>query len=270
MLLGLKTFCSFGCLFILLAAMARSQEDNGKLVWIDEFDGKSLDYSKWEIEINAFGGGNQELQIYTDRADNVRVENGLLVIQAHRQRTGIAGTERDFSSGRIRSKRRGDWKYGRFEARMKLPAGQGLWPAFWMLPSDEKYGTWASSGEVDIMEFKGQEVDTLWGTLHHGGSWPRNKHTGLTKKFDGLDFTKDFHVFGVEWEPGEFRWSLDGKIWQVQKEWGTENGSFPQPFDQPFHIVLNLAVGGEFVGPVAGDTEFPAQMLVDWVKVYQK
>jgi beta-glucanase (GH16 family) len=172
-----------------------------RLVWSDEFDGKSLDFSKWEIEVNAFGGGNQELQIYTDRSENVRVANGFLIIEAHRQRTGIAGTERDFSSGRIRSKRRGDWKYGRFEARMKLPAGQGLWPAFWMLPSDEKYGTWAASGEVDIMEFKGQQVDTLWGTLHHGGSWPRNKHTGLTKRFEGIDFTKDFHIFGVEWSP---------------------------------------------------------------------
>ena len=243
--------------------------DTWKLVWSDEFDGKSLDFSKWEIEVNAFGGGNQELQIYTDRSENVRVENGFLIIEAHRQKTGIAGTERDYSSGRIRSKRRGDWKYGRFEARMKLPSGQGLWPAFWMLPSDEKYGTWAASGEVDIMEFKGQQVDTLWGTLHHGGSWPRNKHTGITKRFEGIDFTKDFHVFGVEWETGEFRWLLDGKVWQVQKEWATENGDHPQPFDQPFHILFNLAVGGEFVGPVAEQTEFPAQMLIDWVKVYQ-
>lgn len=262
-------FCSLLCLHF-GAPTAMAQTDAWKPVWSDEFDGDSLDFSKWEIEINAFGGGNQELQIYTDRSENVRLEQGHLVIEAHKGRTGIAGTERDYSSGRIRSKRRGDWTYGKFEARMKLPAGQGLWPAFWMLPSDEKYGTWAASGEVDILEFKGQEVDTLWGTLHHGGSWPRNKHTGLTKKFDSIDFTKEFHIYGIEWEPGEFRWLLDGQVWQVQKAWGSENGTFPQPFDQPFHLVFNLAVGGQFVGAVGEQTPFPAKMLVDWVKVSQR
>ena len=190
-----------------------------ELVWKDDFDGKSLDYSKWEIEVNAFGGGNHELQIYTDRSANVRVEEGMLVIEAHREKTGIAGTERDFSSGRIRSKRRGDWTYGRFETRAKFPAGQGLWPAFWMLASDDKYGTWAASGEIDIVEFKGQERNKLWGTLHYGGAWPRNKHTGETKEFAGIDFTSDFHNYGVEWERGEMRWLLDGKVWQVQKKW---------------------------------------------------
>lgn len=247
------------------------QVPNGwELVWNDEFNGKQLDFSKWEIEVNAFGGGNQELQIYTDREKNVRVEEGVLVLEAWREKTGIVGTERDYSSGRIRSKRRGDWKYGRFETRAKLPVGQGLWPAFWMLPSDEKYGTWAASGEIDILEFKGQETDTLWGTLHFGGAWPRNKFQGKTQKFDGTDFTKDFHVFGVEWEEGEVRWLLDGKVWNVQKEWSSENGEYPAPFNEPFHLVFNLAVGGGFVGEVAPSTEFPAKFLVDWVRVYQK
>jgi hypothetical protein len=116
-------FKALFCWLVVGLSIATAQDGDWKVVWSDEFEGKSLDYSKWEIEVNAFGGGNNELQIYTDRSDNVRVEDGLLVIEAHRERTGIAGTERDFSSGRIRSKRRGDWTYGRFEARMKLPKG---------------------------------------------------------------------------------------------------------------------------------------------------
>jgi len=261
--------------WLLIAALcapgSRAEPPAGwELVWSDEFEGARLDYSKWEIEVNAFGGGNQELQIYTDRPQNVRVEGGMLVLEALRERTGIAGTERDYSSGRIRSKRRGDWTHGRFEARAKLPRGQGLWPAFWMLPSDETYGAWAASGEIDILEFKGQEVDTLWGTLHFGGPWPRNTSQGQSKDFAGVDFTAEFHDFAVEWEEREIRWLLDGKVWQVQREWRSEAAAFPAPFDQPFHLVLNLAVGGGFVGPVAAETPFPARFLVDWVRVYRR
>ncbi len=117
--------------------MADAQQptsQRGKLVWSDEFDGQQLDYSKWECEVNAFGGGNNELQIYTDRKENVRLENGLLIIEAHKQRTDLLGTVRDYSSGRVRTKHRGDWKYGRFDIRAKLPQGQGIWPAIWMMP----------------------------------------------------------------------------------------------------------------------------------------
>ena len=256
---------------LLGARFAAAQAPEGwELVWGDEFEGQQLDYSKWEIEVNAFGGGNQELQIYTDRAKNVRVEAGTLVIEALREKTGIAGTERDYSSGRIRSKRRGDWTYGRFEARARPPRGQGLWPAIWMLPSDETYGGWAASGEIDILEFKGQEPDTLWGTLHFGGVWPRNTSKGESKKFAGVDFTADFHVYGLEWDEREIRWLLDGKVWQVQRAWQSEQAAFPAPFDQPFHLILNLAVGGHFVGDVAPQTPFPARFLVDWVRVYRR
>jgi len=124
-------------------------------IWSDEFDGKSLDYSKWECEVNAFGGGNQELQLYTDRPKNIRVESGKLIIEAHKDKPEITGTSREYSSARIRTKQRGDWKYGRFDIRAKLPRGQGIWPAIWMLPTDDRYGTWASTGEIDIMEYKG-------------------------------------------------------------------------------------------------------------------
>lgn len=247
-----------------------AQEPTWNLVWSDDFEGGSLDFSKWEIEVNAFGGGNQELQIYTDRSDNVRVENGTLVLEARRDNAGIAGTVREYSSGRIRSKRRGDWKYGRFEVRAQLPKGQGIWPAIWMMPTDERYGTWAASGEIDIMEFKGQEPNVLWGTLHYGAPWPNNRHSGTQKKFVDLDLSQDFHTYGIEWKEGEIRWTFDGEVWQVQKEWASVNGEFPAPFNEPFHLILNLAVGGGFVGAPNSDTRFPAQFLIDWVKVYQR
>lgn len=248
----------------------KAQEPQWKLVWSDEFDGKKLDYSKWEIEVNAFGGGNQEEQIYTDRAKNVRVADGLLVIEAHKDNAGIAGTTRTYSSGRIRSKNRGDWLYGRFEFRAKLPAGQGLWPAIWMLPTDEAYGTWAASGEIDILEFKGQEPKTAWGTLHFGGQWPNNKFKGTQYHLPKGTFTEEFHEFALEWEEGVMRWYVDGVLYQTQKEWNSENGKFPAPFDQPFHLVLNLAVGGGFVGAPNAETPFPSRFEIDWVRVYQK
>ncbi len=257
--------------FLTPSAACAQQKDNAwKLVWNDEFDGPSLDYKKWEIEVNAFGGGNNELQIYTDRKENVRVEDGHLVLEARRDNHGIAGTVREYSSGRIRSKHRGDWKYGKFETRAKLPAGQGVWSAIWMLPTEEKYGTWASSGEIDIMEFKGQEPDVVWGTLHYGSQWPGNKHTGDTYKLDKGNFTDDFHIFTLEWEEGEIRWYVDGKLTQTQTKWESNGGKFPAPFDQEFHILLNLAIGGGFLGNPDGTTKFPREMLVDYVRVYQR
>jgi beta-glucanase (GH16 family) len=240
-----------------------------KLVWQDEFDGDQLDYSKWGIEQNAFGGGNGELQIYTDRKENVRVESGCLVIEARRDNAGVSGTVREYSSGRVRTKHRGDWKYGRVEVRAKLPAGQGIWPAIWMLPTDDVYGTWAASGEIDIMEMRGQTPSIVLGTLHHGGAWPNNQHTGAEFKLAQGTFADDFHTFAVEWREGEIRWLIDGVAYQTQNQWSSAGGDFPAPFDQRFHLLLNVAVGGQFVGPPDATTVYPQQMLVDYVRVYQ-
>ncbi len=257
---------------IVLEQPSASQEPPAgwKLVWQDEFNNDRLDYSKWECEINAFGGGNNELQLYTDRKDNVRVENGSLILEAHKTRADIQGTVRDYSSGRIRSKFRGDWKYGRFEFRAKLPTGQGVWPAIWMLPTDEKYGPWASSGEIDILEFKGQEPNRIWGTLHYGDKWPNNKHTSGIFTSPTVDFTKDFHLYALEWEAGEMRWYVDQELVQTQKEWSSAGGKFPAPFDQRFYLVMNIAIGGGFVGPVSDQTPFPQRLLVDYVRVYER
>lgn len=240
------------------------------LVWSDEFDGPMLDYTKWEVEVNAFGGGNQELQIYTDRSQNVRVENGNLVIQAHHDHAAISGTSREYSSGRVRTKNRGDWTYGRIEVRARLPEGQGIWPAIWMLPTDERYGGWAASGEIDIMEMRGQTPGEVLGTLHHGGSWPKNLYTqGGPYRLAAGTFADGFHTFAIEWRLDRIEWLVDEKLVQTQTDWKSDGAPFPAPFDQPFHLLINVAVGGQFLGPPDGTTEFPAEMQVDYVRVYQ-
>lgn len=240
-----------------------------KLVWSDEFDGKSIDYSKWGIEQNAFGGGNQELQIYTDRPKNVRVANGHLILEAHRDNANVNGTGREYSSGRIRTKHRGDWKYGRVEVRAKMPIGQGIWPAIWMLPTDEVYGGWAASGEIDIMEYLGQKPNEVLGTLHYGAGWPKNAYSGDSIKLNSGTFSDDFHTFAVDWQEGKIVWLLDGKPWQTQTKWHSENGKFPAPFDQRFHLLLNLSVGGHLAGNPDTTTTFPQKFLIDYVRVYQ-
>ncbi|NBV45041.1 MAG: glycoside hydrolase family 16 protein [Planctomycetia bacterium] len=262
----------FACLLAaaLSAPLLSAAEPAWRVVWEDEFAGPALDWSKWEIEVNAFGGGNNELQLYTDRRENVRVEDGRLVIEARRDKPGIAGTQREFSSGRIRSKRRGDWLYGKVEVRARVPVGQGIWPAIWMLPSDDTYGTWAASGEIDIMEIKGEEPNLLWGTLHHGGPWPDNRSSGAQYRLPKGSFADDFHTFAIEWEKGRISWLVDGVVWQTQTEWNSTGGAFPAPFDKPFHLVINLAVGGGFVGAPDPSTPFPGRFEIDFVRVSQQ
>lgn len=262
-----------GLFFLLLASDPTwAQSANSqfkKLVWSDEFDGPTLDYSKWECEVNAFGGGNNELQLYTDRAENVRVENGHLVLELRRDQAAISGTVREYSSGRVRTKHRGDWKYGRIEVRAKLPQGHGVWPAIWMLPTDERYGGWARSGEIDILELKGQEPNLAYGTLHYGAAWPNNQHSGETYRLTTGSFADDFHTFAIEWTEGKMIWMIDGMAYQTQTKWNTDAGSFPAPFNERFHLILNVAIGGGFVGNPDGTAQFPQSMLIDYVRVYQ-
>lgn len=239
-------------------------------MWSDEFDGAKLDSTKWAVEENAHGGGNGELQFYVDRTENVRVENGHLVIEARKEDFELAGQKRGHTSGRIRTKHRADWKYARVEVRAKLPAGRGIWPAVWMLPTQDKYGGWAASGEIDIVEMAGHEPNTVHGTLHYGGKWPRNVQTGKPFVLEKGTFADDFHLFALEWEAGSFRWSVDGAAYQTQTEWRSDGGAFPAPFDQAFHLVLNLAVGGQWPGPPDARTVFPQRLLVDYIRVFQR
>ncbi len=257
------------CAFIFAAQMLTAAEP-WKLVWSDEFDGAKLDFTKWAVEENGHGGGNNELQYYVDRPQNVRVKDGHLVIEALRESFNQAGVRKDFTSGRIRTKHRADWKYCRVEVRAKLPTGRGLWPAVWMLPSEEKYGGWASSGEIDIIEMVGHEPNKLHATLHFGGRWPKNQQATKAHTLPKGTFADDFHVFAMEWDRDEFRWYLDGKEYAKQREWRSESGEFPAPFDQPFFLIINLAVGGQWPGPPDKQTVFPQSLQVDYVRVYQK
>ena len=246
------------------------------VVWCDDFSGPEIDPLKWEFEVNGNGGGNNELQYYTDRPENARIENGALVIEAREETyTGPDGT-RNFTSARLRTVNKGDWTYGRFEMRGKLPLGKGLWPAFWMLPTDWVYGGWAASGEIDIVELIGQEPDTVYGTLHYGGPWPENTSSAGGTAWgthdyvlSGATFNDDFHVFAIEWEPGEFRWYVDGIHYQTQTDWYSTAASYPAPFDQAFHFIANVAVGGNWPGSPNGTTQFPQQFQIDWVRVLQ-
>jgi len=239
------------------------------LVWNDEFNGSTINPEKWEHEVNASGGGNNELQYYTDRVENSYVDNGFLIIQALMEKyTGEEGT-REFTSARLRTIHKGDWKYGRFEVCAKLPFGQGIWPAIWMMPTDNVYGGWAASGEIDIMELLGQEPDKIYGTIHYGGKYPRNKHSGSFYKYPE-SFSDGFHVFSIEWDTTEIRWYVDDIQYAVQTEWYSENGEYPAPFDQRFYLIINVAVGGNWPGDPDTYTQFPQKMIVDYVRVFQK
>jgi len=241
-----------------------------ELVWNDEFNGTHIATVRWEHEVNGWGGGNNELQYYTDRPENSYVENGLLYIVARKEEfTGPDGT-RQYTSARMRTLNKGDWQYGRFDIRAKMPIGQGMWPAIWMLPTEWKYGGWAASGEIDIMEFLGHESNRVYGTLHYGGTPPDNVHSGTSYTLPNGTFSAGFHLFTLEWDTTEFRWYVDGDLYQTQKEWYTQNQMYPAPFDQTFHLLLNVAVGGNWPGNPDDTTVFPQMMVVDYVRVFKK
>jgi len=242
-----------------------------ELVWNDEFNGSSINLDKWEYEVNGSGGGNNELQYYTDRAVNSFIENGKLVIKALQEvYTGGDNQTRYYTSARLRTLNKGDWLYGRFDVKAKLPYGQGLWPAIWMLPTDWEYGGWAASGEIDIVEMLGQETRKIYGTIHYGGSYPANTHKGGSYTLKEGTFAGDFHVFTLEWEEKEMRWYVDGKLYYTQNDWYTTNGNYPAPFDKRFHLLLNVAVGGNWPGNPVESTTWPQQMDVEYVRVYKK
>lgn len=239
-----------------------------ELVWADEFEGMALDAAKWShqlgdgcaISTDLCGWGNNELQWY--QSQNATVEDGILKIVAKRETV----QNRSYTSARIRSKDLGDWTYGRFEAAIKLPQGKGIWPAFWMLPTDEVYGGWPQSGEIDIVELIGQEPEVVHGTIHYGNLWPGNQ--SLTEAYtlhDGI-FNDDFHKFAVEWAPGEIRWLVDDYLYAVKRS--SDVLPFSWPFDQDFHLLLNVAVGGNWPGNPDATTAFPQTMEVDYVRVY--
>jgi hypothetical protein len=234
-------------------------------VWSDEFDGIEIDYSKWTHEVGD-SWYNNEIQSYTARPDNSVVENGNLVIIAREEQYG----PNYYTSARLRSLSKADFKYGRLVARIKLPRGQGVWPAFWMLPTYQVYGGWPDSGEIDIMEAINQ-MDRIYGTMHFSDAQHQRVSSGGSyHNIDIVSFADDFHVYAVEWEPGEIRWFVDGVMFFSETEWSSGSNPYPAPFDEDFHFLLNVAIGGDWAGLPDETTVFPQQMLVDWVRVYQK
>jgi beta-glucanase (GH16 family) len=253
----------------LMACTARAATSPGwELVWADEFNGASLDLSKWEFEVNAGGGGNNELQYYV--TNNVRVHDGVLVIEARKEHYTGPGGSRDYTSSRIRTRHKGDWLYGRIEVRAKLPIGKGMWPAIWMMPTDNRYGGWPHSGEIDIMELIGHRPNEVHGTLHYSRPDGRHTFTGTNFALATGTFADEFHVFRLDWEPRAMRWYVDDRLYQTQTNWQSRAKSFPAPFDQRFHLILNLAVGGNWPGNPDEKTLFPQAMLVDYVRVYRR
>lgn len=235
-----------------------------QLVWTDEFSTSEIDTNKWNYEINGSGMGNNELQFYVKSKANLWQRNGFLTIKGMEQNfKGMA-----YTSGRLNSKLKGDWKYGRYDIRAKLPIEQGIWPAIWMLPTDLAYGTWPQSGEIDIMESVGHEPNKVFGTLHFGPAWPNNKWSGKTVELPEGDIWGAFHVYSVEWEENEIRWYLDDVLYSTKTRKDLE--PHPWPFDQRFHMILNLAIGGHLPGPPDETTQFPKYMFVDYVRVFQK
>ena len=243
--------------------------DGWELVWNDEFSDTAIDTSKWSHEVNANGGGNNELQYYTARSKNSFIEDGNLVIEAHAESFNDVEGSRDYTSARLRTKGKGDWKYGRFEIRARLPTGQGIWPAIWMLPTDWEYGGWAASGEIDIMEIIGSQPDLLHGTLHFGGVFPNNQSSGESYQLPSGSLNSEFHTYVIEWKEGEIRWYIDDFQYSRKTDWNSANGAYPAPFDKRFHILLNVAVGGDWPGSPDATTVFPQRMEVDYVRVFK-
>ncbi|MFW6226804.1 MAG: glycoside hydrolase family 16 protein [Bacteroidota bacterium] len=262
--------------FIFLVALTSCNPDdfqklderNWQLVWSDEFDGAQgelPDNTKWTFDIGAGdnGWGNQELQYYTDRPENVSLDGeGNLVITARSETLG----GRQFTSARIKTEGLFEQQYGRFEARLITPYGPGLWPAFWMLGANIETVGWPQCGEIDIMELRGQEPNIIHGSIHgpgYSGGNPITKMYGLVND----RFDSDYRIYAVEWDEDKIDFFLDDFLYQrierddVPGEW---------VYDQPFFILLNVAVGGDYVGFPTPDTPFPQEMIIDYVRVYQK
>ncbi|WP_396143598.1 family 16 glycosylhydrolase [Flavobacterium sp.] len=245
-----------------------------QLVMSDEFNEDGApNTSLWNYDIGtgSNGWGNNELQYYTNRASNIKVENGMLHITArNEQYMGKA-----YTSARILTKGKYDTKYGRIEARIKLPRGKGIWPAFWMLgsnietaieiPDNPNTVAWPQCGEIDIMEYLGNKPTEFFGTVH-GPGYSGGASIGKTYTLPNSRFDTDFHVFGIEWDENYINFYVDDKLYNqitpedVPGEW---------VFNQPFYIILNVAVGGNLPGSPDSQTPFPQTMLVDYIRVYQ-
>jgi len=249
------------------------QLEGYNLLWSDEFDGSGeMDLTKWNYEPHEPGWTNNELQEYTTSTDNVFVRDGKLVLKAIK-------TEKDgnvhYTSGKVTGQNKTDFQYGKVVVSAKVPEGQGLWPAIWMMPKDESYyGQWPKCGEIDIMESLGNDTTISYSTIHYGE--PHGEQQGTITKEGADSFSAKFHEYSVEWEPGEMRFYTDGELVLTCNDWftavqGEDDKPYPAPFDQPFFVQMNLAVGGNWPGNPDDTTDFDkAEFEIDYVRVYQK
>lgn len=231
------------------------------LLWEDNFEGSEVNSLKWDLQLDNSGGGNDELQYYTPRDTNVYIDNGRLIIRA---------LEEDFqgwsyTSGKLITKGLADWRYGRMEASIKMPAGQGMWPAFWMLPTENKYGGWPNSGEIDIVELIGQDTSTIYGTIHYGPPW--NFTNGMYALPEGT-FSDTTHVYAIEWTESSIDWYVDDVLYSSKTADSLRRPEQWKVFQERFYLILNLAVGGNWPGDPDETTVFPQTMEVDYVRVY--
>jgi beta-glucanase (GH16 family) len=259
------------------ASTAQAAGAGWRMTWHDEFDGAGVDPTKWLFENGTQepGGpsnwGNNELEYYTNRSNNVYISNGSLHIRAQKEEFGGM----HYTSARMKTKGLFSQTYGRFEWGATLPLGQGLWPALWMMPQSNAYGGWAASGEIDVLEAKGQISNAVQGTIVHGGAWPNQKYSTLIYTLPSGQTINQSHEYALEWTPTSIKWFVDGYCYETQTSWsttntaGTLNAPYPAPFDQPFYLIMNLAVGGDSVGSPNGTTPFPSEMVVDYVRVYE-
>jgi beta-glucanase (GH16 family) len=267
----IKTILLASILLFFQSCFLSKKMTNGtekKLVWSDEFDKNGEpDPTKWSYDVGTgcpnCGWGNNENQFYTDnRRENARVENGHLIIEARQEKMDY----QQYTSARMVSKKKGDWLFGRIEARIKCPVGRGTWPAFWMLPTDWKYGGWPKSGEIDIMEHVGYLRDSIFGSAH-SETFNHTKGTGSTGNIFLNDSEQKFHIYAVEWHADRIDYFVDETKYHTFKN--VQKTADEWPFDQPFHVILNLAVGGNWGGKMGVDAEiWPRKMEVDFVRVY--
>jgi len=242
------------------------------LSWADEFnqpDNSAPDPTKWKFAVGGNGWGNQELEYYLPGRQNARIWHGNLEIIARKESyTGQEGVRRDYTSARLITSGKFEQAYGRFEARIQIPYGQGVWPAFWLLGSDDQHVGWPACGEIDIMENIGREPAIVHGTIH-GPGYSGAKGIGAPFSLSSGRFAEDFHVFAVEWEPKQIRFYVDDHLYATRKPSDLPAGT-KWVYDHPFYILLNFAVGGEWPGSPDATTKFPQAMLVDYVRVYKK
>src|SRR5580704_189831 len=255
------------------AQTSTSAASSWNLIWSDEFNGpngSAADPSKWVTETGGGGWGNDELEYYTSRLENASVQNGNLIIKVLREKyTGADGVTRDYTSARLKTLGKFSQTYGRFEARMKIPRGQGIWPAFWMLGADIGEAPWPASGEIDIMENIGKEPALVHGTIHgpgYSGEHGLGAPYSLPSK---QNFADDFHVYAVEWEPNVIRFYVDDHLYGTRTPADLPQGA-KWVYDHPFFILLNVAVGGLWPGNPDATSTYPQTMLVDYVRVYKR